>query len=316
MMSTTAKTADTLRQIRLEVLLGSLGARQDKFDPKKWHTNLGTLTLCGQKFWNWQLGSGGGGAIDLTMHLMTCDYKTALSWLSRNFYVKSSNLMNKDKATSPRPKPLILQKREDRYTSRIITYLHHQRAIALPLIQRLINCGKLYADQKANAVFLLWGKNKTIVGAELRGTSHSKWRGMAPGSRKSLGCFYVNTSGSKKVVLCESAIDALSYYTMDNHCWAVSTAGAQPNPAWLKCFVDQKFEIVCGFDADQKGDKMAQHMITLYPTIKRDRPHKHDWNDVLTAKSNNKHSYHFFLPSSKNDLSINKVYPFLKRKDL
>lgn len=276
---------DTLRQIRLEVLLGNLGARQDKFDPQKWHTNRGTLSLCGQKFWNWQLGCGGGGAIDLAMHLMSCDYKTALSWLSIRFSVKSNILINQDNATSTYPKPLTLPKREDRNVTRIVTYLHHQRAIAFPLIQRLINCGKLYADEKANAVFVLWGKNKTIIGAELRGTSYRKWRGMATGSRKNLGCFYINTPGSKKVVVCESAIDALSYYTMDNQCWAVSTAGAQPNPLWLRYFVDKKYEIVCGFDADQKGEKMAQQMISLYPTVKRLRPHKHDWNDVLTTKS-------------------------------
>ena len=315
-MSITVKTADMLRQIRLEVLLVSFGARHYKSDSKKWHTNRGTLSLCGQKFWNWNTGGGGGGAIDLAMHLMSCDYKTALSWLSNMFSIKSRDLTNKDEASSFMPKPLILPKREDRNISLIVTYLHQQRAISLPLIQQLISCGKLYADQKANAVFVLWGKNKTIVGAELRGTSHRKWCGMATGSRKNPGCFYVNTPGSKKVILCESAIDALSYYVIDNQCRAVSTAGAQPNPAWLKYFVDQNFEIMCGFDADEKGDKMAQQMISLYPSVKRLRPYKHDWNYVLTTKSNNQHSSYFFLPSSKKKFVLNKNYQILHRKDL
>ena len=44
----------------------------------------------------------------------------------------------------------------------------------------LITSGRLYADRRGNAVFLLLGKAGQPVGAELRGTSARVWRGMAP----------------------------------------------------------------------------------------------------------------------------------------
>lgn len=313
MMSITAKNIDTLRAIRLEDIVADLGARHDKYEHRKWHTNRGTLTLCGQKFYNWQCGTGGGGAIDVTMHLMRCDFKAAVSWLSVRYAAIPRSHIIEDTPDCISQKPLQLPTREDRYISRILSYLHQCRSIPLPLIQRTINCGKLYADQKANAVFVLKGKNNAIVGAELRGTSQYKWRGMAPGSKKSLGCFYINTPGSKKIVLCESAIDALSYYALDRQCWAISTAGAHPNPPWLRHFVEQKYEILCGFDADKQGDHMADTMCALYPKVKRIRPQMHDWNDLLQSKSTT--NKYFFLPgrnkilSGKNERSIkNNVY--------
>ena len=153
------------------------------------------------------------------------------------------------------------------------------------LIDFLISCGKLYADNRANAVFLLLGKEKRVVGAELRGTTDSKWHGMVPGSRKDLGCFFVKRSNTKKAVLCESAIDAISYFALHPDCMALSTSGANPNPAWISILIKKRFDIYCGFDSDETGDSLANRMILLYPAVKRLRPNKHDWNEVLLSKS-------------------------------
>ena len=60
------------------------------------------------------------------------------------------------------------------------------------MIRNLINSGKLYADDKANAVFPLTGKNGKIEGAELRGTGEKQWRGMAAGTKKNMGHFLSN----------------------------------------------------------------------------------------------------------------------------
>ena len=148
----------------------------------------------------------------------------------------------------------------------------------------LIRSGKLYADNRGNAVFLLLGKEKKVVGAELRGTTHSRWHGMASGSKKGLGAFYVKNRNTDKIVLCESAIDALSYFALQPGCMVVSTSGANPDPAWLPLFMAKDFEIYCGFDNDEAGERAANKMIYLYPAVKRLRPTKHDWNEVLRAK--------------------------------
>ena len=108
---------------------------------------------------------------------------------------------------------------------------------------------------------------------------------MAPGSRKDLGCFFVKRSNTKKAVLCEFAIDAISYFALQPNCLALSTSGVNPNPAWLPLLIEKGFDIYCGFDSDDTGNLFSNRMIYLYPTVKRLRPVKNDWNEDRRLKS-------------------------------
>ena len=153
------------------------------------------------------------------------------------------------------------------------------------LIEHLVHVGKLYADDKSNAVFILLGKEKKAVGAELRGTSPKRWVGMVRGSRKDLGAFSVKAQKPRNIVICESAIDAISYFALHPDCIAVSTAGATSTPAWLYQLVKLNIEIICGFDDDETGNRNAGEMIKRFPGIKRLKPQKHDWNEVLVSIS-------------------------------
>ena len=292
--------ADIVRRIDLEEILDRIGSFRHRYDKSKWHTSQGVLSVRGEKFINWAAGIGGGGAIDLVIHLMEYDFKAAVNWLCRNFspipigasYPNHQEMememeMDRDRDRDRRDsKTLKLPARDDGKLPQIRQYLMHQRYLPKATVNYLIRRGILYADDKGNAVFLLLGKEKRVVGAEIRGTNDNlrKWRGMASGSKKNLGCFYIRARGANKVVLCESAIDAISYFVLHSNCMAVSTSGATPNPAWLSLFIDKRFEIFCGFDADDTGDRMADSMIKLYPGIKRLRPAKQDWNEVLKAR--------------------------------
>ena len=141
------------------------------------------------------------------------------------------------------------------------------------MLEPLIEAGKLYADNRGNAVFLMVaGKANHPVGAELRGTGPRVWRGMAPGTRKDSGYFWVGATGSKRVVLCESAIDAISCSMLYPDRVCISTSGARPNPSWLRLILDRGYEVACGFDADPPGDAASREMIRLYPDIQRLRP--------------------------------------------
>jgi len=106
---------------------------------------------------------------------------------------------------------------------------------------------------------------------------------MTPGSRKDLGFFAVGPAQSSSVVLCESAIDALSCCALHPQHRCLSTAGARPDPRWLAPLLEQDLEIHCGFDADPTGDAMAHAMIQLHSSVQRLRPSKKDWNDVLRS---------------------------------
>ena len=160
-------------------------------------------------------------------------------------------------------------------------YLVEQRRLPCSLLAPLVQAGILYADARANAVFLLGDTPATSVGAELRGTTAQSWRGMAPGSRKDRGCFSVSTASAQAIVLCESAIDALSCRVVHPTYRCLSTSGARPNPAWLSALLPLGLPIFCGFDDDPTGNAMAQRMIDLYPCLRRLRPPAKDWNDAL-----------------------------------
>jgi len=168
---------------------------------------------------------------------------------------------------------------------RVRGYLVGQRCLAPALLEPLIESGTLYGDARANAVFLLPGQQNLAVGAELRGTTGRPWQGLAPVSQKDLGCLSIPAEALPVVVLCESAIDAISCFALHPRHRCLSTAGARPNPRWLRSLLDQGCEIYCGFDGDATGDAMARAMIAGHPAVKRLRPSQHDWNDVLRAQA-------------------------------
>jgi len=269
-----------IRSIPLEVVLLRTGAERDRYDKAKWHTAKGTLSFTGMKFMNWSQGVGGGGAIDLAMHLNDLDFKAAVEWLWNNF----PNPDYREQVQPPRGPNLTLPRQDPSKLPAVKRYLVHERAIAASLIDSIVQSGRLYADSRGNAVFLLLGKENRPVGAELRGTTPERWRGMAPGSQKDLGYFSVHAPRATTVVLCESAIDAISCFALHPGRFCISTSGARPNPRWLPLLIRRGYEISCGFDSDSAGENMAKAMIALYPGIKRLRPIQHDWNDVLKAQ--------------------------------
>jgi hypothetical protein len=272
--------ADQVRTVPLEAVLRLSGAQPDRYDPHKWHTSGGVLSVTAAKFMNWTCAQGGGGAIDLVMHLHRLGFAQAVQWLAQSFPGGSC-------ATGP-PTPLrttlSLPKPDPSKLWRVRQYLIRERSLPSALTESLIDSGVLYADTRANAVFLLLGKEKQAVGAELRGTTARPWRGLVPGSRKDLGYFAVPAAPQPAIVLVESAIDAMSCFTLHPGHRCLSTAGARPNPGWLADLVSQRGPVYCGFDADATGEAAAQAMIALHPTVQRLRPPQHDWNDVLQAR--------------------------------
>jgi hypothetical protein len=296
--------ADQVRALPLEAVLRARHAVRDRRDKRKWHTDQGPLSITGARFMNWQQGVGGGGAIDLVLHLGERDFRAAVLWLARNVAgIVTTDLLHtpRSASTPAGPKrPLRLPVRHNGTLSRVIGYLAHQRGLPSALVNLLIDEGRLYADERGNAVFLmLAGKPHRVVGAELRGTGGQSWRGMAPGSTKDAGFFWIGDAASQRIVLCESAIDAISCHALDRERICISTSGVRSNPRWLPALIARGYTIACGFDADQAGDNAAKAMIPRYPLIERLRPPAKDWNDVLlahNARSNTTQNHH--LPPS------------------
>jgi hypothetical protein len=272
---------DRLRAIPLPDILRAIDAKPDPHDPLKWHTPRGVLSVDGAKFFNWNEATGAGGAIDLAMHLNRLNFKEAIDWLARRFPVPQPNTSLEPTQASRR---LALPVPATGALPAIIGYLGGQRRLPLAWLQPLVASGDLYADRNHNAVFLLRNEHNAPVGAELRGTGQETWRGMAPGSRKDNGYFTVGPPRPQALVLCESAIDAISCRTLYPDRLCISTSGARDNPAWLPAILALNLPVSCGFDADATGERMAQAMIARHPAVRRLRPPCHDWNDTLRGR--------------------------------
>jgi len=280
--------AAVVRELPLEDVLISRGAVRDRRDKRKWQTEQGPLSITGAKFMNWQYEIGGGGAIDLAMHLGEMDYRSAVLWLAQHVAGTAITYSSTSRQWSPadknRVRQLCLPIRDDRMLDRVHRYLQDRRHLPAHLLQPLIECGRLYADRRGNAVFLLVaGKPNRPVGAELRGTGTICWRGMATGTRKDAGYFWIGEPGCRQIILCESAIDAISCHAIHSNHICISTSGVRSNPLWLPTLLSNGYQIHCGFDADTAGDTAANAMMTIHPSIKRLRPNAKDWNDVLAT---------------------------------
>ena len=289
------RRADRVRQVPLESVLALRHAVRDPRDRHKWHTEQGPVSITGQKFTNWHRSTGGGGAIDLVMHLADVDPGTAVAWLERHWpaghvtalVVKQHNSNEQRAALSVPPlnaaDKLRLPTRDAAQLPRVRSYLTRRRKLSPQVLEPLMESGMLYADNRGNAVFLLVaGKANRPVGAELRGTGPRVWRGLAPGTRKDAGYFWLGPQGPERVVLCESAIDAISCHMLYPDRVCISTSGARPNPSWLRVILDHGYQIDCGFDADPPGDAASLEMIRLHSEIQRLRPPAKDWNALLS----------------------------------
>lgn len=274
------RLADRLRGIQPGEIIPLFGGVPHQYDKAKWNTAAGMISVTGMKFHNWNQDAGGGGAIDLVMHLGEMDFKSAVFWLRDHFH--AANTLQSQLELQMQASGLRLPQESRSKWSQVLRYLTAQRHLPQTIIGSLCSRGTLYADRRGNAVFLhLSAENNQPTGAELRGTTATPWRGMAPGSRKALGYFSVGNPKSETVIVCESAIDAISCLTVHPLALCISTAGVNPHPAWLPEMLRKHRKICCGFDADAAGDLMAQKMIRRHPEILRLRPTKQDWNQQL-----------------------------------
>ena len=294
------RRADAVRDLPLQTILLERGAKQDPRDKAKWHTERGSLSLTESKFTNWCMQIGGGGAIDLVMHLANVDFRQAVVWLEQHFGSSQQKFqtnhtchaLSHPYATTNTLRPtrrLSLPAADPSQLHRVQHYLTHRRCLPRSYLEPLIASGKLYADHRGNAVFLMVaGKANRPIGAELRGTGPQVWRGMAPGTDKNAGFFWTGDARSRSILLCESAIDAISCLVLFPEHLAISTSGARPAPRWLSGLIERGYTIHCGYDTDEPGEHAAATMIAMHPNIKRLPPPAHDWNDALTAYLSNR----------------------------
>lgn len=279
------EVAGNVRELPLLTVLDRLGFKPSAKDKHNYDTEVGRVTVTSQKFYNHDLGKGGGGAIDLVMHLRQCDYKSAVRELSQSFgdgpivgdiVARASATVKEAMALPERPRPLPARVAEK--WPGVRQYLVDVRHLAAGLVDALHEKGTLYADRFANACFLLNGGKGVEQRGTLSGSTYHGVRGKKTG-------FTLPPEGTedKSHALVESAIDALSLRQLGFKGRITSMTGTASHESVVsvrKLAKEHREELIAAFDNDPAGHKMAA---ALGADAKRLRPQGKDWSDDLKA---------------------------------
>ncbi|QHG20465.1 mobilization protein [Nostoc sp. ATCC 53789] len=182
------------------------------------------INIDGSKFSDLASGSHfeGNDAIDLVKHVNQCNQTTAIAWIGERFGevgAKRAAMAHAQKVAADiiqtQPVPQFTPPIEDKANwSGVEHYLTQKRGIPSDCVQMLHNQGLVYADSKANVVFVMRDLNGKTKGAFLEGAVNN-FSGYELGTVRRDSWFYF-TLGKKPneqtstVVLSFSPIDAIS----------------------------------------------------------------------------------------------------------
>jgi len=187
---------------------------------------------------------------------------------------------------------------QERYASIMVAqrhpYLERERSIPAMVLQYWRFKGRIKIDQRGNAVFPHFDK-AGLCGYELR---NRDFKGFASGGTKGL---WLSKTGStdRRLVICESAIDALSFAVLfpDGHARYASIGGklnpTQPDLIRAQItLLPQGGEIIAAMDSDDAGGQLARAIQKSFTdaarpdlTFRRQEPAGFkDWNDQLRAR--------------------------------
>ena len=288
--------ADKVRDLPLEQVADELGLDPDPKDKHKWQHENHIINIIGSKFYDWQHLKGGGGAIDLVMHVNQCDFKQAVAWLNDRFgegvTLQAATCKTKEIIQTEQLRSFIPPTIDESKWQQVRAYLTRERRLPSRLVDQLHHSGLVYADDKQNAVFLRRSLDEEkITGASLRGTAgvDNTFKGLALGSRRNAGWFHFQQGGQssdsiQRAVLVESPIDAMSFAVLDRtdsrKTIYLSTDGAGTVPLKFLRQLPNK-SVIIAYDNDQPGNLMAQRVIEQLPNSVRRLPKATDWNQEL-----------------------------------
>ena len=154
-------------------------------------------------------------------------------------------------------------------------------------ISRFHDC--IRVDSNKNAVFPHYDQDG-LCGYELKNYAFT---GFSPGGTKGLWCSRAS-SQDKRLVFCESAIDAISFHILagDETTRYISVSGAlnKIQPALIRAAIERMpsgSEILLAFDDDEGGEKLADAVWAVAPAgadLRRALPPVgmgKDWNEAL-----------------------------------
>ena len=173
-------------------------------------------------------------------------------------------------------------------------YLENERSIPAEVLCDPRFAGRIRIDSFGNAIFPHWNQDG-LCGYEIK---NRNFTGFAPGGEKGLWGSRIGPDDSK-LIIAETAIDALSYFALKDPPGAryISTAGAlNPiQPTLILSAMNKlppRSEVILAVDNDNGGVQLAAQISTTFGqmnvggcALKTDLPSTpgQDWNDVLQA---------------------------------
>lgn len=157
-----------------------------------------------------------GSIIDFVMETEQCSENDAIIKLryllpgySKRYAFQASPGIRTDTYSE---NEFVLPKKTDKSYKRLYAYLIQTRGISKNAVDFMIHKKQLYQDERQNLVFVGYDKNRKPAYASLRSTlSGYSFKGEAAGSKKEIGMLVNNDS--KRLIVCESAIDCMSVMT-------------------------------------------------------------------------------------------------------
>jgi len=308
--------AAQVRAIDLPSVIERLGGQMDRYNPHKWHLAGEHISITDERFYNHDRQQGGGGAIDLVMHAAGYSYRDAVAYLrdthgagmaltAATWHTAREGLHQAQEIIHHAERPAFRAPTpDDGRWPQVRNYLVEQRQLPSALVNDLHQRGVIYADHRANAVFIRQDADGNATGASLRGTlPGSEFKGLAAGTRRDEGHFAVRFGEpaqwiAPQVYLVESPIDALSRAALvmeagrQGQYTIISTDGHGSLPTrQIDEALANRALIHAGFDNDKGGETLWARVMDYYPAdagerlgrIVRDRPPAgvKDWNQAL-----------------------------------
>ena len=300
-----SELADQVRGISVRDVLERYG-----FDVKPEGTTLRAkdthhnIVVTGSRWFDNKEGVGGGGAIDLVIHLARVNFSAACRSLAEDFLPLAAGQtalsFPKRWQESPHPERKSFEKlaalyavREDANWPIARAYLVEQRKIPAPVVDELHGSGSIYAnDHRPNPslVFLHRDQHGKVRGATLRDTKHQSAFRPCLGNKLSAWFAVGELTKADRIVAVESPIDALSYYNLfgrrGNSLAVVSCAGATVPRDLMVYAHDGRKAFVVALDNDpagQRGREKARNETVDWVGFKLslECPKRKDWNDDL-----------------------------------
>jgi hypothetical protein len=187
-------------------------------------------------------------------------------------------------------------------TSGAFAYLNDTRAIPAALLTSDRFSGRIRSDERNNAVFPHWNADKQVCGFEKK---NDGFTGFASGGTKGLWCSAAS-GGDRRMVIAETAIDALSYAAKfgydDARFFSIAGQMNPHQPGLLHRAIRAMppgSEIILALDHDDGGRAIAEYIRPIFEhietTLGRDdltlRLHHpptpgFDWNDEIREDLN------------------------------